>query len=69
MHETNEPITRTRRKGTEKRKTNERYKQTKRTKNASETNEKRKRYEIYVNINDPGSVYCIEPHCCYLHEI
>ena len=36
---------------------------------ANETNEKRKRYEIYVNINDPGSVYCIEPHCCYLHEI
>ena len=27
-----------------------------RTMHANETNEKRQRYEIYVNLNDPGSV-------------
>jgi len=29
----------------------------KRTIHANETNKKRKRYEISVNLNDPGSVY------------
>jgi hypothetical protein len=43
---TNEPITQTKRKRTE----NER------TIHANEANEKRKRYEISVNLNDPGSV-------------
>jgi hypothetical protein len=45
-NETNEPITQTKRKRTE----NER------TIHANEANEKRKRYEISVNLNDPGSV-------------
>ena len=42
----NEPITQTKRERTE----NERMI------HANETNEKRKRYEISVNLNDPGSV-------------
>ena len=46
IHETNEPITRTKCKRTE----NER------TIHANETNEKRERYEISVSLNDPGSV-------------
>jgi len=41
IHETNKPITRTK---------NER------TIHANETNEKRKRYDISVNLNDPGYV-------------
>ena len=45
-NETNEPITRTKCKRTE----NER------PIHANETNAKRKRYEISVNLNDPGSV-------------
>ena len=45
MHETNEPITRTKRKA-----------KNERTIHANETNEKRKQYEIAVNLNDPGSV-------------
>ena len=31
-----------------------------RTIHANETNEKRKRYEISVNLNDTGSVYLIQ---------
>ena len=40
----------------EKRKKNERYTNDTRTIHANETKEKRKRYEISVNLNDPGSV-------------
>ena len=50
MHEMKEQIIRTKRKRTE----NE-----KRMMNANETNEKRKRYEISVKLNDPGSVTLI----------
>ena len=41
IRETNEPITQTKRK---------------RTENEKQTNDTRKRYEISVNLNDPGSV-------------
>ena len=43
MNEKNKRITRRKRKRTENEKKNE-------------SNEKRQRYEIYVNLNDPGSV-------------
>ena len=36
---------------------NERKTKNERTIHANEKNEKRKRYEIYVNLNDPGSVH------------
>ena len=36
---------------------NERKTKNERTIHANEKNEKRKRYEIYVSLNDPGSVH------------
>jgi hypothetical protein len=44
---------------------NKRYTKRKRTIHANKTNEKRKRYEISVNLNDPGSV----PNTDHLQKI
>ena len=47
-----------------KRSANERKTKNGRTIHANETNEERKRYEISVNLNDPGSV-CLFLRFCY----